>query len=325
MNNLLIISNSPRFFEYACNKNGYNYKHIMDKPNERAFGKIMGRLHVRFYEKVLSSYYKKEIEKLDSEFDCILIVRGEYTTIEAIELLKSKYPNAKLVLYMWDSIANNKGIEKKWYLFDKVVTFDRADYLKYKEQISFLPLFYNSQAIEALHTENDGSGIKYDIAFIGTAHGDRPVIINRIKKECEERGLAFYSFLYSPHITVYWYNKIFNPNYKHIHKSDLSFKPLRIEQIYNIYNQSKCIVDIEIKTQTGLTMRTIDVLGLKKKMITTNSDIKNYDFYNSDNIMIVDRDNFVIDKDFIDSPYCSLSQELYERYSVVSWLNNVLE
>ena len=37
------------------------------------------------------------------------------------------------------------------------------------------------------------------------------------------------------------------------------------------------------------------MIGLKKKLITTNKDIVNYDFYNSNNIMVVDRANFQID------------------------------
>ena len=86
------------------------------------------------------------------------------------------------------------------------------------------------------------------------------------------------------------------------------------------YINEKCVIDIESPTQNGLTMRTIEMIGLKKKLITTNKDIVNYDFYNPNNILVCDRDNFKIDKSFIETPYEELAKEIYEKYSLKGWL-----
>ena len=51
-----------------------------------------------------------------------------------------------------------------------------------------------------------------------------------------------------------------------------------------IFSDSRCILDAPQAGQVGLTIRTIECLGAKRKLVTTNSDIKNYDFYNENNI-----------------------------------------
>ena len=323
---ILIIHNGgeaqAQRFRNVCEQLGLKLDRIFDKPNEKAFGKIAGRLHLGFYEKVLNSYYKKNINSLENNYDYILVIRGEYTPIETLQYLREKNPYAKMILYMWDSIRNNHGIEKKWPFFDKVHTFDRKDYLKHKEEIGFIPLFYCEEYVQKL--KDISSKAKYDIAFIGTAHGDRVKIVKAIEKECEKCGLKMYKFLYCPHILVFFYNKVFNPDYKYVKKKELTFRAMSQMDMYKIYAQSKCVLDAEIKTQTGLTMRTMDILGLKKKLITTNQDIVNYDFYNKNNISILDRTNINLDYSFINKPYESLPDNIYNKYSMKSWLVQLL-
>ena len=46
-----------------------------------------------------------------------------------------------------------------------------------------------------------------------------------------------------------------------------------------IVTNSKCVLDSAQANQNGLTIRVIEMLGAKKKIITTNEDVVNYDFY----------------------------------------------
>lgn len=220
---------------------------------------------------------------------------------------------------MWDSIRNNKGIESKWSAYDKVWTFDRIDYLKYKQEIDFLPLFYYNSFLP----EHTGK-YKYDIAFIGTGHEDRVKIIKGIKEQCKQYNLRMFEYIFLPHRLIYLKNKLKNKNYKGITKKDIHFKLLPTKEAYKIYAKSRCVVDIESPTQCGLTMRTIEMIGLKKKLITTNRDIVNYEFYNPSNIMVVDRRNFKIDPEFINKPYENISDEIYQKYSLHNWILQVL-
>lgn len=300
---------------------GLEVDYFNDKPNDGVICKTLGRYRVPFYTKVLEKYYKEVLDEVESkDYDYIWVLRGEYTPINSLKLMKEKFPKAKLVLYMWDGIANTPKIEKKWPYFDRVITFDRKDYLKFKDQLDFLPLYYYEDFIPK-------TGIvekKYDIGFIGTGHGDRITIVNEIKKQCEEKGLRFYSFMFLPHKLVYLYNKVTNPAFKNAKVDDFSYVKLPFEKVYEIYAQSESVLDVENISQTGLTMRTIEIVGLHKKLITTNPDIVNYNFYNKNNIQLLDRKTPVVDEAFISNEYVELEEDIYRQYSLESWIRNIL-
>ena len=71
-------------------------------------------------------------------------------------------------------------------------------------------------------------------------------------------------------------------------------------------------------------MRSIEIIGLRRKFITTNRDIVNYDFYNPNNILVLDRKNSIVDMSFFDKPYEMLPDEIYEKYSLRNWILEVL-
>ncbi|MGQ7325695.1 hypothetical protein ACTGUP_00810 [Streptococcus suis] len=297
--------------------------HINDKPKDTFLGKALGRLSLGFYENIINDYYAAELSKIrEKNFDYILVIRGEYTPKDSLERMRSYFPTAKMVLYMWDSLVNNKFIRAKWEYYDKVYTFDRIDYLNHKESIDFLPLFYYEHYLpkDRAITEN-----KYDMSFIGTGHEDRVKIIKALTHQLENKQRNVFSYFFIPHKLVYYLNKIKNPHFKYVQMEDVKFKQLPFEKLYEIYSQSKCVVDIESSKQNGLTMRTIEMIGLEKKLITTNKDIVHYDFFNPANIMILDRNDPVIDLEFIDKPYIPLDEKIRTKYSLHDWILNVLE
>jgi predicted alternative tryptophan synthase beta-subunit len=65
-------------------------------------------------------------------------------------------------------------------------------------------------------------------------------------------------------------------------------------------------------------------MGLHKKLITTNSDIKNYDFYDENNILIIDTKKPVIPIEFIKKPYIQIPEEIISQYKVSDWANYFL-
>ena len=105
---------------------------------------------------------------------------------------------------------------------------------------------------------------------------------------------------------------------------DFSFEKKEQGEIAAVISASKVIVDMQHPKQSGLTMRTIEMLGMKKKLITTNKTIKRYDFYNPDNICIVDRNAPQIDLGFLEKPYCELPARIYDKYRIESWITDVL-
>ena len=105
--------------------------------------------------------------------------------------------------------------------------------------------------------------------------------------------------------------------------SEFHYEPLSNKDILHIIEQSRIVIDIQHPKQTGLTMRTIEMLGAKRKLITTNADVKLYDFYRPENISVIDRKSPKLDEVFLKSNYVSIDEGIYRKYSIDNWLDNV--
>ena len=75
--------------------------------------------------------------------------------------------------------------------------------------------------------------------------------------------------------------------------------------------------------QNGLTIRVIEALGAKKKIITTNQDIVNYDFYCPENIYIYNGE-INLDSIFFQNDYKTIDEKIYNKYSLSNWLKEVI-
>lgn len=84
-------------------------------------------------------------------------------------------------------------------------------------------------------------------------------------------------------------------------------------------------VSLVRELQRGLTMRTFETMGSHKKLITTNAQVRDYDFFNEDNVCVVDRAAPQIPSAFLKSPFVPISPELYRRYSIEAWVDEVLD
>lgn len=71
-------------------------------------------------------------------------------------------------------------------------------------------------------------------------------------------------------------------------------------------------------------MRTLETLGARKKLVTTNSSVKLYDFYNEENICVIDRSAPSIPLAFFDKPYKQVEPLVYRKYSLVGWVDEII-
>jgi len=321
--NKKILFFAPQFFGYEIEiKNklkelGTEVDYYDERMNPNNFEKFLIRFAKNTLKKKISVYYEKIIEdsKL-KKYDCIFFLNPETVTKDLINKLRKNQPNAKFIIYMFDSLKNKKNVIEFIDLFDVHYTFDKNDCFLYPK-FKFRPLFYLDEYREnsTYNTNN-----KYDLAFVGTIHSDRYEIIKKIKKELASDNLNTFFFMYFPSKMIYVLRKIFDKTYKKTKMKDFRFSPLGKKEVLNILSHSNVVLDIQHPNQTGLTMRTIEILGLKKKLITTNKDIENYDFYSEKNIYIIDRDNPIIDKKFFEEQYVDIEKKVYLNYSIESWL-----
>lgn len=85
------------------------------------------------------------------------------------------------------------------------------------------------------------------------------------------------------------------------------------------------MIDIQRDDQIGLSFRVFEALGYRKKLITTNIDIVNYDFYNPQNILVLDPNNIEIPKSFVESPYEDVPDHILAPYRIDNWVKKVFE
>ena len=119
------------------------------------------------------------------------------------------------------------------------------------------------------------------------------------------------------------YKLLFDQAFKKINYCELKYKSLDLESVKELYQMSKVILDINHPHQTGLTMRTFEALGAGKKLITTNKSIMQYSFYNQNNIHVINRQDPVISKDFFETPFLPIADEIKYEMSISGWLSEL--
>lgn len=328
LENKKILLFCSKFFNYEneIKKELESQGAIVDYFDERfgnsSINKIIIRLHIIYLAKVFSKkYYNNIIEnQLKEKYDYIFFINAETILPEILKKFKKKYSNSEFILYMWDSIKNKPKTKGLLKYFDKIYSFDKEDTFINKK-IKFLPLFYIKS-----YTPKKTEEFLYDISFIGTIHCDRFKILHELKKECLSKNLKYYFYLFFQNKNIILLKKIIDKNLKELSSKDIVTKKLTHKEIENIYSKSKTIIDIQNFNQSGLTMRTFEIaLGLRKKLITTNQNIKEYDFYNENNILIIDRKSPFIQKEFFDKEYEILDEKIYKKYSLKKWIENIFE
>ncbi len=288
-----------------------------------AFEKALLKISPNIFTIKTSKYYDKILrENKGKDYDFVFIVKCDMISCQILDRIRKNYKNAFFCLYLWDSIKNIQGIHAKFKYFDRVLSFDRID-AKNNKGIIFRPLFFLDEyrRTKVCPTENE---YQFDLSFLGTIHSDRFAIIKEIRKICDDWGLKFFSFQYLQSGFMYYCYKILKNEFRETSKNDFNYEKLESVNIAEIVDKSKVILDIQHPQQTGLTMRTIEMIGMNKKLITTNQDIKNYDFYDPYNILVIDRKNIKIPKEFFDAEYRPIDEKIYEKYYIESWINDIL-
>ena len=301
---------------------GANVDHLIDVPFDSTLLKAIIRVIPNIANNRAASIYKKQLRNLGiNNYDFIFIIIGETISERFLNSLKKNNPDAKLILFIWDSIKNNRrNLVPKFKIYDKVLSFQKEDAKKYN--ILFSPLFFitSFSAIERQIPED----FEFDLSFFGTAHADRPKIVQNLIQNLPSI-VKFHSYLFLHSRWLFRLYKLIYSPYFGIKEENINYQRVTKDYIAEVYSKSKAVLDIQHPKQTGLTIRTFEVLASGRKLITTNSDIVNYEFYSADRILIIDRKNPIISTDFLFKEIAPISNEFLEKYSLKSWLFEVLK
>ena len=326
MKKVLLIM--PNFFEYPkiiseeLENMGYEVDFFDDRPSTRPLVKAAIRVNKNIIKRYIAKYFYSVMEQTrEKKYDIVFLISGQSLSFSEtmIKELKESQSNAKWFLYQWDSLQNFPYIKRMHKYFDKCYSFDKSDCNR-NDSLHFLPLFYSSEyeRIAALNNRD----YKYDFCFVGTAHPKKYKFIKKMSQQLKTVYPKQFIYFYFPSKIVYFYRKFANRELKNAKINEFHYTPLNSEEMTDIYINSRCVLDSPQDGQLGLTIRVIEAMGAKKKLITTNEDVVNYDFYKPENIYVY-KDKIDLNCTFFKKNYKDIDKEVYEKYSLKSWLKEI--
>lgn len=314
----------PFFFDYHKQKKmglesmGYEVILWNDRCSESTAYKFILRMLPRIGEWFSFSYYRRLLNQTNPELiSHILIVKGEALSPKFVTLLSKVCQNASMSFHLYDSAKNLPRALVKAKLVQRVSTFDPDDAEKYGW--IYRPLFA-SPSFLSMGTSPKGD--EWDLCFIGTVHSDRFKIIQNIKNNYSSM-LRIYTYCFVPSKLILYFKRVFFQEFRDASKQAFSLGKISTKEVARIVLNSVAVLDIEHKGQSGLTMRTIETLLAGKKLVTTNEAISKCNLYDASRVQIINRNHPVLDMDFFQKGFKPISPEIFDSYTIQSWLRDV--
>jgi hypothetical protein len=295
----------------ALKKEGHCVHHI----NFNDFTYKYPNILLRYYNFILKTVFKKnlknihygkgvlkKLEEINEIQDIILTIKGDF--IDSKSILEFKKYTKKSIAYFNDSISRCPKIRRVIPCFDKVYSFEKDDCNKYN--LKFITNWIYSSP------SNEKQSIDYQVFNI-CSKDNRTPLLSKITSILKEKNIKYKIIVFD------------KENGTHYPNIEYTAKHFSLSKVNDYIRHSQVLLDINRENQKGLTFRVFESLGFEKKLITTNADIKNYDFYNPNNILIIEEQNLNIPLEFFMNDYKKIPTPILEKYTISEWINKVLD
>ncbi|MDR3010242.1 MAG: hypothetical protein LBV59_20070 [Sphingobacterium sp.] len=290
------------------NMGAYKYKNFGERVSN-AISKIFLNKNIKHVKR--QEYVVNTLKELGPQ-DQILVLNPHTLDYGTIKEIKSYTPY--LISYLYDNL-DRFPVEEKLELFDKIYSFEDKDVEKYGFEKITNYNYLSEQPIPAEEIEND--------LFYITSYDKRRIKLLR-------KLAARLSALQVRSKIIVVGKQIWKEKLKQLSSSRLLSKyiqlrktPIYIDEVLAEYKKNKVILDLMRDGQEGLSFRIFEAMAFEKKLITDNPSILNYDFYDPQNILYIDNDLEILNESFFHTPYKRISTELFRKYTLDNWLDNV--
>lgn len=214
---------------------------------------------------------------------------------EVLKFIKKRNKDIRIIYWYWDPVYRVGTPQKRIFNYVDIWSFDPEDCFRYS--FNFNTTFYFNDISLPKNC------IEYDVFFIGNDKG-RAQYLQQLERRLSKVGIKGYYHILShkPESKKHNYKQIAYPEY------------------LNIVSRTKALIDIMPFGQSGLTIRVMESIFFKKKLITNDNTIVTHDFYTAENIFILGKDDENRLIEFINSPYLELEDDIVKRYEVRNWL-----
>ena len=325
--NILFIgtgfNNYDSYIKEEMIRKGANVSYInmsLYKFNINIVEKVLNKLTLNFLYRI---HYLRELDieiesemksKKKSNYDFVFVIKGEFFKKKIIKNLKDYFSDAKFILYQYDSIDSIKNFNKIKAYFDFIFSYDTQDCIN-NENMIFRPTFFGERVKSDIESK-----LEYDIYFIGAYSKYRfdiieKILYSNIDKKC-------FIKLKSRNNLEYMFNYLISSN-KKTYRDIVISKPISYAENVDYILKSKAVLEIVNINQKASTIRTTEIMGMEKKLITDYKKIYEYDFYNENNICIINEHNLNIEQDFLNSKYIRIADDIKYKYSVEGFVEDI--
>lgn len=236
----------------------------------------------------------------DRDFDKTVVIHGQYLDAKTHLFLKSI--SKKYIAFFFDSLGKMPRQRNVIPFFDKVYSYDPQDCKE--NNFSFLTNFIPT---------DDFRSEKFDYTVFNISSLDHRISMMKKMAEYFNENSISYEF------------QLCNKELKSLENFKINPQRIDVHKIFPLLQKAKVILDISRNDQVGLSFRVFEALGNEKKLITNNPDIKKYDFYNENNILVIDENDIKIPLSFLSTDYETIPHNIYQKYTLSTWVKNILQ
>jgi hypothetical protein len=221
-------------------------------------GVFLYPLRYRYYEKIYQSILSDRITH-------VLLISVECVEVSFVKRLKST--GIHVGLYMWDGLDRKPNCKQILQYIDGFASFDPVDASGHGGKLIhlFAEQMYKINRIPFSSRDNN-------IAFAGTLHSNRPLVLERITSNLRGSSVRFKGFLYYPSKMAFIVKCLMRPKVFRIFHL-VNYKPFSKMDIASLFGKSKYVLDIPHPRQRGLTSRTFEGLMSGARLITSNQTV----------------------------------------------------
>ena len=293
-------------FNISVSGGHFKYRSIFERLNAYLHKNFLGQPDYKTYLK----FKRVEGEVLDRlaeipRVDYALLIRPDQYSEDIINMVGLKAD--KTVGYQWDGLSRFPAVYNRIDLFDRFFVFDPKDAIHTSAQP--ITNFYTN-SFHVGYSKKHAS----DVYYVGTYMKRRAPQLEEIITTLQACGLSV-----KYHICKSRKRK---PCFKFLDTTpnDLTYH----ENLRYAFN-SKILLDVPTVQHNGLSFRVFEAIGFNKKLITTNREIQQYDFYHPNNVLVWDGQASEKLQAFLNAPYVKLNSYIKEKYSFNHWISCLFE
>jgi hypothetical protein len=263
-----------------------------------------------YKQNLISRHYLEELNKnlseIEGNLDYILVIRPDNFPIPFIKNLKKR--TKKLIAYQWDGIEKFPEIKNYFNLFDTFFCFENVESQANIRPITNFYFDHLPYSHKKYNTE------KPKLYFVGLYWKSREEKIDKFIDRISDFPVELSIF-----IQYFKEPEKKNDKIKYI-QNRISFR-----ENLELVKDSDILLDFVDPLHNGLSIRFFEGMYYKKKVITDNIMVKNYDFYHPDNIFVIEHDNYENIEQFLKTLYKELPESIVTKYGFGSWIRNIIK